>query len=239
LGKIQEVLLEFLETGTNRQKWAALLTLPDRDAAGKPPLSFLHRCLDVLATDTSPTVLALALVRVEGGAPELLPGRLDIIARLLEISRTAEVWTNPEDQGTPTVLFVRCLRLLSSFGTEASNHLLLDAFKEAIANRQGERIRLFAQEKIYPSLNPSDEGPVAWLISRSYANTTDPAVFRNLLNLCSALSPEKVDAVLGTALGLAPTPEIRAGIQAEQERIRGGNRSTPRPLQNAGLPTNP
>jgi len=239
LGKIQEVLLEFLETGTNRQKWAALLTLPDRDAAGMPPLAFLHRCLDLLATDTSPTVLSLALVRVEGGAPDLLPGRLDIIARLLEISRTNEVWTNPEDRGTPTVLFVRCLRLLSSSGTEASNHLLLEAFKEAVANRHSERIRLFAQEKFYPRLNPSDEGPVASLLSRSFANTTDPAVFRSLLNLCSALPPEKADAVMGTALGLAPTPEIRIGIQAAQERIRVGDRSTPRVLQDAGLPTNP
>lgn len=231
--EIQDAMREFLATGTSRQKYAALSSLPARDSQGKPDPVLITRCLEILGTEKGSALLQMALGHLTNDAQETLGDHVGLFANLLDRCKGMDPQGDPQDQnGGNYLLLHQCLNALSLAETANADRVLLENFKDAVENRREEWIRAFAEGMSYPRLTPSDEEPVASLLSRSFANTADPRTFKCLLELSLALPFDKADPVLGSAIALAPTPELKAGIQEAQDRIRKGDRSLTR-LRNA------
>ena len=121
--------------------------------------------------------------------------------------------------------FTKCVSTLASAETAPADRLLENTLRDALRNREGALITALSSVDRRFSLDPGNQGQMVSLLSQSFPNTADPELFGSLLNLTLMLPSENADTVLGVALPLAPTPELRSGILAARERIRNGDHS--------------
>jgi hypothetical protein len=102
---IVEAMYELLGQGTPRQKEAVLSNLDTRDGQGKPNRRVMDECIALLSSEKNPGVLYGALADIQNAAPDLLLNRIDLLARLVDTARAAEIQRDPNDEGKTFFLF--------------------------------------------------------------------------------------------------------------------------------------
>jgi RNA polymerase sigma factor (sigma-70 family) len=226
--EILDGILEFLITGTPKQRLTTINALPALDAEGKPDRALMNACLRLILEERDSAVLGQALMHLQSGAPELLGEHVDALARLLETCRLAERSGTSEQDSDVYFLRNTLVNTLVLAQTARTDQLLYETLGEALRNRERELLEAFSRSLTVGTIPRQEEDSFATQLVAAFGNTPDAKDFKNLLGLCFLLPLVKADEVFQGALPLAPTAELKAAIQSAEDSIRKGDRNITR-----------